>query len=208
MRTSKDLAGLAIIDVRDGKKLGQVSETVVSPDDGRLLGFVIKSGGLLSRDESVVEIGDVRSIGADAVTVEGDELAHQADAATDAFREARGGDRTLIGRKVVSQGGSVVGQIADVVISEDERRVTGLVLGGGVFEKGDALSADRIVSVGPDVVIVTDEHAAAEAGPFARASGTAANPAGATAFPAESGHSPLTETAPGHEHEGTTEEPA
>ena len=208
MRTSKDLAGLAIIDVRDGKKLGQVSETIVSPDDGRLLGFVIKSGGLLSRDESVVEIDDVRSIGADAVTVEGDELVHQADAATDAFREARGGDRTLIGRKVVSQGGSVVGQIADVVISEDERRVTGLVLGGGVFEKGDALSADRIVSVGPDVVVVTDEHAAAEAGPFARASATSGSPAGGTAFPAESGHSPLTETAPRHEDEGTTEEPA
>lgn len=207
MRTSKDLAGLAIIDVRDGKKLGQVSETVVSPDDGRLLGFVVKSGGLLSRDESVVEIDDVRAIGADAVTVEG-ELTHRADDATQAFREARGGDRTLVGRKVVSQGGSVVGQIADVVISEDERRVTGLVLGGGVFEKGDALSADRIVSVGPDVVVVTDEHAGAEAGPFARASGAAARPAGSAAFPTESGHSPLTETAPGHEHEDTTEEPA
>jgi uncharacterized protein YrrD len=205
MRTSKDLAGLAIIDVRDGKKLGQVSETVVSPDDGRLLGFVMKSGGILSRDESVVEIDDVRSVGADAITVEGEDLVHQADAASDAFREARGGNRALIGHKVVSQGGTVVGQVADIVISEDERRVTGLVLGGGMFEKGDALSADRIVSVGPDVVIVADEHAAAEAGPFARSPKA---PDRSDAFPGEPGHSPLTEGGHRHEDGGTTEEPA
>lgn len=159
MRTTRDLTGLAVIDIRDGKKLGTVGDTVVSPDDGRLLGFVIKSGGLLNNDESVVEIDDVRSIGADAITVEGDEIIHGAEATNEAFQDARSGDRALIGRKVVTQGGSLLGQVADVVISEEERRVTGLLLGGGIFEKGDALPADRIASVGPDVVVVTDEQA-------------------------------------------------
>lgn len=158
MRTTKDLSGLAVIDIRDGKKLGTVGDTVVSPDDGRLLGFVIKSGGLLNNDESVVEIDDVRSIGADAITVEGDEI-QGAEATNEAFQEARSGDRALAGRKVVTQGGKLLGQIADVVISEEERRVTGLLLGGGIFEKDDALPADRIASVGPDVVVVTDEQA-------------------------------------------------
>lgn len=202
MRTSKDLAGLAIIDVRDGKKLGTVAETVVSPDDGRLLGFVMKSGGLLSREETVVEIDDVRSIGADAITTEGDEIVHKAEAAEEAFREARAGDRTLVGRKVVTQGGSVVGQIADIVISEEERRVTGLILGGGVFEKGDALAADRIVSVGPDVVVVTDENATAENGPFV---GHRERSAG---IPAATGHSPLTAAGPEADDDRTSEEPS
>lgn len=165
MRTTKDLAGMAIIDIKDGKKLGSVADAVVSPDDGGLLGFTIKSGGLLNQRESVVEVDDVRSIGADAITVEGEELVHDVRSASQAFQDARDGGRTLVGRKVVTQGGSVVGQVADLVISEDERRVTGLLLGGGVFERGDALSADRIASVGPDVVIVTD--ADAEPGPDA-----------------------------------------
>lgn len=169
MRTTKELSGLAIIDIRDGKKLGTVGETVISPDDGRLLGFVIKSAGFLSQDESAVEIEDVRSIGADAVTVEGEEIVHRIAAMPEPFQQARSGDRTLIGRKVVTQGGSLVGKIADLVISEDERRTTGMVLESGMFERGDALSADRIVSVGPDVVIVTDEHGAPEAGsPFSQ----------------------------------------
>ncbi len=169
MRTTKELSGLAIIDIRDGKKLGTVGETVISPDDGSLLGFVIKSGGLLNQDESAVEIEDVRSIGADAITVEGEDIVHDMNATPEAFQQARNGDRALIGRKVVTQGGTLVGQIADLVISEDERRATGMILGSGMFERGDALSTDRIASVGPDVVIVTDEHQQPEAeSPFSK----------------------------------------
>lgn len=156
MRTTKDLAGLAVIDVRNGKKLGQVTETIVSPDDGKLLGFVMKQGGMLSREESVVEIEDVRSIGTDAVTVEGDEIVRRPEASRPEFQEARGGERTLIGRKVVSQGGTLLGTVADVVLNEEARRASALVIGGGVFDAGDAMSVDRVVSVGPDVVIVTD----------------------------------------------------
>lgn len=168
MRTGTDLAGLAIIDVRDGKKLGAVNEVVISPDDGRLLGFVMKRGGLFSSDEAIVEIEDVRSIGPDAITVEGDEVAHTPEASGEAFRDARGGDRSLVGRKVVTQGGSVAGQVSDFVVNEVQRRVTALIVGGGLLEQGNALQADRIVSVGPDVIIVRDDGAAdADAGPFA-----------------------------------------
>lgn len=167
MRTSKELAGLAVIDVRDGRKLGTVAETIVSPNDGRLLGFIVKSGGMLNRDESAVEIDDVRSIGSDAVTVEGDEMVRRVEATRPEFQEARAGERALIGRKIVTQGGSVVGQIADFVINDEARRIGSLLIRGGMFESGDAIPAARIVSVGPDVVVVSDEGAPDETiGPF------------------------------------------
>lgn len=168
MRTGRELTGLAIIDVRDGKKLGAADEVVISPDDGRLLGFVMKRGGLFSSEEAIVEIGDVRAIGPDAITVEGDEVAHTLEASADAFRAARSGGRTLPGRKVVTQNGSVVGQVSDVVVNEQQRRVTALIVGGGMLEQGNALQADRIVSVGPDVIIVRDGDTEGEdGGPFA-----------------------------------------
>jgi len=168
MRTGKDLAGLAIIDVRDGRRLGAVNEIVISPDDGKLLGFVMKRGGLFSSEEAVVEMADVRSIGPDAITVEGDEVAHTAEASGAAFKEARGGDRSLVGRKVVTQNGSVVGQISDFVVNEEQGRVTALIVGGGMLEQGNALQADRIVSVGPDVIIVRDDVPSdGDTGPFA-----------------------------------------
>ena len=159
MRTMKDLHGMTILDVRDGKKLGQADEVVISPDDGRVLGFVMKTGGLLRNGESIVEIDDVRAIGRDAITVEGEEVAHTSEAASEAFSQARSGERALAGRKVVTQGGSLVGQVDDVAIDEDGRRVTALLLGGGLLEQSDAVAADRIVSVGPDVIVVRDERA-------------------------------------------------
>jgi len=168
MRTGKDLIGLAIVDVRDGKKLGNADELVISPDDGKLLGFIMKSGGLFSSEEVIVEIEDVRSIGADAITVDGDEVAHTLEASAEAFREARGGGRSLVGRKVVTQGGTLGGQVSDVVINEEQRRVTALLIGGGMLEQGDALPADRIVSVGPDLIVIRDGDASDDAiGPFA-----------------------------------------
>lgn len=167
MRTSRELAGLAVIDIRDGKKLGAVSETVVSPDDGRLLGFVLTSGGMLNREESAVEIDDVRSIGRDAITVEGEEHIHRPEATQEAFQAARTSVRTLIGRKLVTRGGSVIGQVADYAINEETRRIGTLLIGGGLFESSDAVPAARVVSVGPDVVVVTDEGAADDtSGPF------------------------------------------
>jgi uncharacterized protein YrrD len=164
----KDLHGMSIVDVRDGKKLGQADEVVISPDDGRVLGFVMKTGGLLRNGESIVEIDDVRAIGRDAITVEGDEVAHTSEAATEAFSQARSGGRALPGRKVVTQGGTLVGQVDDIAIDEDGRRVTALLLGGGLLEQSDALAADRIVSVGPDVIVVRDENGDADRrpGPF------------------------------------------
>ena len=168
MRTGKDLIGLAIVDVRDGKKLGTADEVVISPNDGRLLRFVMKHGGLFSSSEAIVEIDDVESIGPDAITVEGDEVAHTPEASAAAFREAREGERSLVGRKIVTQGGSLVGQVSDVVINEQQRRVTSLMIGGGMLEQGDTLPAERLVSVGPDLIVVRDENATTEPGPFTR----------------------------------------
>lgn len=162
MRNAKDLHGLAIVDVANGRKLGSADEIVVSPDSGRLLGFVMKSLGVLSPNERIVEMSDIRSIGADAITVEGDEVAVTSDAAAEEFQAARGSKRGLSGKKVVTQDGTVVGTISDYTIDEQEARVKALVLGGGLFEKGDAIPADRIVSVGEDVVVVSEPGAGAE----------------------------------------------
>ncbi len=163
MRNARELQGLAIVDVRGGKKLGTADEIIVSPDDGRVLGFVMKSLGVFSPNERFVEMGDVRSIGADAITVEGEEVAHTPQAVRDEIQQARGSGRTLTGKKAVTQDGTVVGTISDYTIDEEKARVTGLILGGGVFEKGDVIQAERIVSVGPDMVVVSDPGSGAEA---------------------------------------------
>ena len=163
MRNAKELQGLAIVDVANGKKLGNADEIVVSPDTGRVLGFVMKSLGVLSPNERIVEMSDIRSIGPDAITVEGDEVARTSEAAAEEFTKARTEKRSLMGRKVVTQDGALVGTVTDFTIDEKEARVKALILGGGLFEKGDAVPADRVVSVGTDVVVVSEPGVGANA---------------------------------------------
>ncbi len=157
MRSGSELKGMAVVDVGGGKKLGQVAEVVVSPDDLRLLGLVVKSGGLLSQEERVVEADDIRSIGRDAITVDGEDAAHARDTAGDELKRTRSGDRRLVGAKVVTKSGSLVGTVSDFLIDEGTRRVTGLTLGAGPFSTSEAVRAERIASVGPDVIVVHDE---------------------------------------------------
>lgn len=156
MRKISELVGIAVVDVKDGTNLGQVGEVVLSPDDLKLLGFVVKSGGFLAQEERIIETSDVRSIGDDAITVDGLEAAHTSEASTEAFRNARAGDRRLAGKKVITDGGTVVGTVSDAILDEDGRQLAALLIGGGLLQSSESLHADRITSVGPDVIVVRE----------------------------------------------------
>lgn len=163
MRKSSDLRGLAVMDAGTGTKLGTVEELVISPDNGELLAVVL-SGGMFGGGKTYVEMADVRAIGADAITVEGHGAGKAEDAISERIREAHGSPRKLVGNKVVTRDGTFLGTVHDYFIEEQARRVTGLTVGGGLLSSEDSLAADRIVSVGPDAVIVLDDGDEGEGG--------------------------------------------
>ena len=155
MRKRKELQGLAVMDVSGGKKLGSVGDLVVSPENGRVVALTM-TGGMLSGSESWIAVEDVRAIGPDAVTVAGESVARPGREMPDGIRAARDASRHLAGKKVVTERGTLVGTISDYLVDEGAMRVTGLTVGGGLLSNVDSVAADRIVSVGPDAVIVTD----------------------------------------------------
>ena len=161
MRNAKDLAGMAIVAIADGKKLGSVDELVLSSDGLRVAGFVMKSGGFLSQHELVVEARDVRSVGSDAITVDAQEVARITDEAAAEFQEGRNSARRLAGNKVVTESGTFVGTVSDFVIDEATFRVTALVVTGSLLSSGDIVPADRVISVGPDAIMLRNAEAPA-----------------------------------------------
>lgn len=163
MRKGRELRGLAVVDVGSGRKLGTVEELVISPDDGAILAVAI-GGGMFGGGKSYVDIADVRSIGADAVTVDGENVARPEGEVSEPIRDADRSARTLVNNKVVTEGGAFLGTVHDYFIDEESRRVTGLTIGGGLLSGEDGLAADRIRSVGPDAVIVSDEDSADSGG--------------------------------------------
>lgn len=166
MRKRKELQGLAVVDVGGGTKLGSVEDLIVSPDDGRILGFTLAGGMLGGRPRTFVDVADVHAIGTDAITVDGDNVARGKDELSDTMREARESNRSLVGNKVITENGTLVGTVSDYFVDEAGRRVTGLAIGGGLLSSADALSADRIRSVGPDAIVVSEEGADTDPGPW------------------------------------------
>jgi uncharacterized protein YrrD len=158
MRKRKELQGLAIVDVSGGRKLGSVGDLVVSPENGRIVALTV-SAGMFGGADSWVAAEDVRAIGADAVTVEAENVARPDAEMPHGTRAARDASRALIGKKVVTEHGTLLGAISDYFFDETAMRVTGLTIGGGLLSTEDGVAADRIVSVGPDAVIVTDPGA-------------------------------------------------
>lgn len=156
MRRRKELQGLGVMDVSGGKKLGSVEDLVVSPENGRVLALTM-AGGMLGGSRSFVNIDDVRTIGADAITVSGDNVVRRDSEMSDELSTAREASRTFVGKKVVTESGTLLGTVNDYLVDESARRVTGMVIGNGLLSAEDAISADRVVSAGPDAVIVTDE---------------------------------------------------
>lgn len=155
MRKRKELQGLAVVDVSGGRKLGSVRDLVVSPENGRIVALIV-SGGMLGGAESWVSVDDVRAIGSDAVTVEAENVARPEAEMPDGIRAARDASRSLTGKKVVTANGTLVGTVSDYLVDDTEMRVTGLTIGGGLLSTEEGLAADRVLSVGPDAIIVTD----------------------------------------------------
>lgn len=159
MRSINDLRGRAVLDVASGSKLGEVAEVVLSPDDGSVLGLTVKTGGPFDQKTLSVEAAEISSVGQNAVMVKG-EVAKDLEEASPALRDAREGGRRYTGRQVVTRQGTLLGSIQDVMIDEDSLRVAKLSVGsGGMLDRSSIeIEAERVVSVGPDVIIVRQDE--------------------------------------------------
>ena len=57
---------------------------------------------------------------------------------------------------MVTEGGTFVGQVAAAEIDEQTMSVTGLEVSPGFFKSNKVVSTDEVITVGDEIVIVTD----------------------------------------------------
>ena len=69
-RTGRELAGLAVVTLAGGERLGRVDDVVFHAATGRVTGFLVSLGGLLGKTR-FLPAGQAQSLGADALTVPG-----------------------------------------------------------------------------------------------------------------------------------------
>jgi sporulation protein YlmC with PRC-barrel domain len=152
------LKGLTVITMTEGKRVGKVDGLVVDPDRKAVNWLRVHTGGLIGGDRMWVSVAAVHGFGEDAVTINAEaDLRAPADAPeADALVKAK---REIIGAKVVTENGEHLGEVRDYEFAPDTFALTNLHVPPGMNLFGQFLTIpiDRVITIGEDVIVVTDD---------------------------------------------------
>jgi uncharacterized protein YrrD len=166
---SKQIHGLAVVSIADGAKVGTIDRIYLDPVGKQIVGFAIKpEGARLSRDTpNLIDVDDVHSLGPDALTLS-DTGAVRGDR-TRAYLDGLVATDDLTKRKVVTEGGTYVGEVADLEFADGGYALTGIEVSPGFFKSNKLVPTDQIVNIGAELVMVSDAVCAPEGGQAAQA---------------------------------------
>jgi sporulation protein YlmC with PRC-barrel domain len=145
------LKGMAVISVGEGARLGRVDGALFDASSLRLTALRLKGDS----GEFIVPLANVRSIGADAVTVDGSEMTQ---AVTSSPQGTLVELSDLKERKVVNADGTMLGVIDDLDIDPQSGQLNSLTThkGGilGIGGEKSTIEAAAIKNIGEIITVV------------------------------------------------------
>ncbi len=153
---NKAIKGTSVIGIADAERFGQVTRVYLDPGEKAVVGFVVDKGDGLMAPISAVRVAaaHVRSLGPDALMVD------DASALGGEETEARYGDLvdldTVVHHRVVTEGGTLVGQVASVSFDEHTFGLTEVEASPGFFKSNKVIPIDQVVSIGSELIVVAD----------------------------------------------------
>ena len=123
MQAAKDLIGKQVISISDGRRLGAVKDVYLDPALESVAGLFLGPEGWLSRNALLIQRSDVMVFGIDAILAKGSDVVSQGTSESAKWIRRD----QLQGHRVATAGGTRVGTIDDVLLSDD-MRIIGLSL--------------------------------------------------------------------------------
>jgi uncharacterized protein YrrD len=158
MIRGKELIGMPVVSLDQGKEIGEVQDLVFDPARRRILGMILDEGGWF-REPEILPYESIESIGPDAVVVRHVESGAAPNIDPDDLKKSF----NLTGKKVISEKGHELGTIYDLYIDESTGEVLGFELTQGLFRDTSIgkkfVEYDHIQSIGEDIVVVGMEGA-------------------------------------------------
>ncbi len=158
MKDTRDVVGLNVFSIQEGRILGRTTECVVDLAAGKVIGLVVVVG---SGEERGIARGDITAVGKDAVMVASDKLVKP-------LGEVAGlEDHRTVGKapRVLTRAGQVLGALGVVRVDEACRQVECYEIVGDVIQAladGPAtLGIAKGTVHGRDAIVLPDEAAAA-----------------------------------------------
>lgn len=157
-KTGRELAGLAVMTLTGGERLGRIHDIIFHSGTGRITGFTVDPGGLLARHKFLAAAA-VQSVGSDALTVTAADTLLANPPATD---PAEIPSKSLDGRPVLNPTGTAIGKVSDVVVDTATLAITSILLSTGILDNAlhgrPALPFSFVQAIGADSVIVSNDY--------------------------------------------------
>lgn len=155
MKKSQEVIGLPVFSIVDGKKIGQVKDLVVNPEEGRV-DFILVSNGSWYVGARILPYSDVMGIGEHAVTTESE--AHLTSISdTSSANSLLQRNIEVKGNRVLTSKGNLIGMISEYEIDESTGRIIKVAYKTAEDEKNiEYIDSDDVLTYGTDVVVVKE----------------------------------------------------
>ena len=158
-----ELKGRAVISLDDATKIGEVEDLMVDPVSRHIVSLKVRVGHF--KAAKLVPATDVKNVGADAVTLTTNSLLADKPAdstvsgvASSVSAPGAVGLSSILGTKVVTDAGTLVGQLKDVIFDWSTLDITGYeVSEGGMFAKSQEFTATPDVRFGEKIITMPAE---------------------------------------------------
>ncbi len=161
VRKWNELRGLAVVTLDTGEKMGTVEDFYFESETNSVRGFRVKAGLF---NVKAVPTSTISSVGRDAVITQHAEMV--IDESRDSRLKTMPLGSTLLSYKVMSENGTVVGSVGNVLINTvppNALRVVGFELSGNLGERVtghyQTFSANDVLRYGQDVIVILDQVA-------------------------------------------------
>jgi uncharacterized protein YrrD len=160
---ASDLDGRAVVDLESARKIGHIDEIYLDTDGGSIAAYRVSEGSALTGGNKIVmPASAVETIGPEAIMVrpiDASRLEHESFDRLPRLSHIKG-------RKVVSEGGKLLGTIDDVMMDDASGRIHGYTLKsaswteslfGGDDDHADYVRGDAQLRLGEDLMIVPED---------------------------------------------------
>ena len=177
MKKSQEIIGLPVFSVVDGKKIGQVKDLVINPEEGKL-DFILVSNGSWYVGARVLPYKAVMGIGEHAVTTESQNLlsniGDNSSASTLLQRNVE-----IKGNRVLTNKGNLIGVISEYEVDENTGKIVRLEYKTARDEsKTDIVEAADVLTYGADVIVVRENQTGTDPGGVQQAEDATSAPSG------------------------------
>jgi len=153
---AKKLIGLPVAAMDTQSKVGQIRQILIDPENGRLLGFEVATGGILS-PKKILAISDIRDWDPNGLVTES---INNLIGPSEVLRIKNILDKKifLLGMKAKTESGKSLGAVEDLLLDTETECVTKYYL-KDLLGQARILSADKVIKIDRRQITFADDVA-------------------------------------------------